>query len=458
MCTSGTLQGASVWGEETPWSMKPPRLDMTNKDELMAYFVNTWKLSDWLFESIVDHETYYINPDPLRHPLIFYHGHTASFYINKLILAGALDKGLNKWYEDLFSQGVDPEKPRDLVKRNDWPSVDQVLAYRARAFQIVSQWIEKTPVSLPITDKDAHWALLMGIEHDRIHFETSSVLIRQYEVGRLTRPKGWKYAPANQTHPQFEMIQVPGGVADLGKDSKYPTYGWDNEYGKLVEQVKPFEAAKNLVTNGEYLEFVNSGAYNDARFWSEEGLEWKQDFEAKHPRFWVPDGGAYRYRAMFDILDLPLDWPVEVNCHEALAFCKWKGEGFRLLSEAEFNRISAPVMSDDDDPMFHKDFNLDLKYGSPCPVGMLKGAASPLGINDVYGNVWVWLRNDFYPLPGFKPHYLYENFSEPYLDDRHAMMLGGAWATMGTGASRYYRLWFRRGFYQHAGFRLARDL
>jgi len=458
MCTNRTQEQRSVWSDEKPWSMKPPRLDLVDREQLKAYFQNTWKMSDWLFESIIDDQTLYQNPDPLRHPLIFYLGHTATFYINKLVMSGGLEKGLNPEFEYLFAQGVDPEKPGDLVKREDWPGVEQVRAYRKEAFEVVANWIDETSFTLPITDKDPHWALFMGMEHDRIHFETSSVLIRQYAPELLTRPKGWRYAPANEVQPQFQMIRVPGGTVTLGKETGYPTFGWDNEYGQLKVEVKSFEVTKNLTTNMEYLTFVESGAYQDRAFWSEEGWQWKTDFKAAHPRFWVPTQSGYGYRAMFDVLDMPMDWPVEVNCHEALAYCKWKGEGYRLMTEAEFNHISTPLLSDDDDPMFHNEFNLDMKYGSPCPVGMLKSASSASGINDVYGNVWVWLSNDFYSLPGFKTHHLYENFSQPYLDDRHAMMLGGAWATMGTGASRFYRLWFRRGFYQHAGFRMARDL
>jgi formylglycine-generating enzyme required for sulfatase activity len=85
----------------------------------------------------------------------------------------------------------------------------------------------------------------------------------------------------------------------------------------------------------------------------------------------------------------------------------------------------------------------------------MKQGMSPSGFHDVWGNVWDWLADDFYPLPGFKVHPWYLDFSEPYMDSDHGMMAGGAWATTGTGASKYYRLWFRRHFYQHAGFRLA---
>ena len=153
-----------------------------------------------------------------------------------------------------------------------------------------------------------------------------------------------------------------------------------------------------------------------------------------------------------------MSWPVEVNCHEAQAYCKWRGNGTRLLCEAEFRVLADEINCKDTDPMFDSRFNLNLRFGSPTPVNFLPEAKSPSGFYDLYGNVWEWLSDDFYSLPGFKVHYLYEDFSAIYMDNEHATLLGGAWASSGTSGSKDYRLWFRRHFYQHAGFRIARDL
>jgi len=63
--------------------------------------------------------------------------------------------------------------------------------------------------------------------------------------------------------------------------------------------------------------------------------------------------------------------------------------------------------------------------------------------------------SDFNPLAGFKTHFLDENNAAPYFDSQHHLMLGGAWATNGTEALKFYRNWFRPSFYQHAGFRIV---
>ena len=439
-----------------PQSLQPPRLDSVSNRDLAAYFANTWNLYEWLLGAITGEGAFHRNPDPLRNDLIFYLGHTASFYINKMVAAGLLGEGLNPRLEALFARGVDPESP-DQLSRPPWPETEEVWAYRKQVFQTIASLIETSDIPEPITEEDPWWSLLMGLEHERIHFETSSVLIRQLDPDMLSRPEGWHYAPLMGKVQEVEMIWVPPGEAVLGKPREEPIYGWDNEYGQKTVAVPGFEASRNLVTNAEFLPFIAGGGYNERKYWTEEGWRWKCSVAAGHPRFWVPDGNRFLYRAIFDILELPPYWPVEVNCFEAQAFCRWLGNGHRLLSEAEFQRIAAPTLERGEDPAFSNRFNLNMRLGSPSPVGHFPEAESPLGFNDVYGNVWVWLSNDFHPLPDFETHYLYDDFSTPFFDEDHAMLLGGSWATTGTGASKYYRLWFRRCFYQHAGFRLARS-
>lgn len=84
--------------------------------------------------------------------------------------------------------------------------------------------------------------------------------------------------------------------------------------------------------------------------------------------------------------------------------------------------------------------------------------ANSKGFNDVFGNVWEWCEDNFNGLPGGKTHYLYDDFSSPCYDGRHNMIMGGSWASTGDEASVFARFMFRRHFYQHCGFRLARSL
>lgn len=447
---------------ETINSLKPPNLRAYTRKELREYFINSWELQDTLFKSLTTDHALYLNPDPLRNPLIFYLGHPIAFYVNKLRMVGLLKNPVNAEFERLFAAGVDPETPAELeaaISQVAWPTANDVWEYRARCFDVILEVIERAEIEPPIDSEDPAWALLMSIEHDRIHFETSSVLFRQLPTELLQKPDCWQYGPSFGASPPNKMINVSGATVRLGKPSDFPTYGWDNEYGHLEIDVPSFYASKYLITNGEFLEFVQDGGYLRRTFWSDESWAWNRNTRVRAPRFWIEHGGEWLYRTLFEETPMSWDWPVEVNHHEAMAFCKWRGMGTRLLSESEWNVINGNRIGSrceyENDNGFSGQHNLNLRFGSPTPVHMLEAEQSTLGFFDVMGNVWVWLADYFHPLPGFHTQALYPDFSVPFFDERHSMMLGGSWATTGAGASRFYRLWFRRHFYQHAGFRIA---
>lgn len=435
-------------------SAPPPRLRACDRDGLLGYFQNTWQLYEWLFGSIESDETYFLSPDPLRNPLIFYLGHTAAFYVNKLRLAGLMEQGVDAHFDQLFAVGVDPASATELAQQPVWPQVDAVRSYRAAVYERITELLKGHLWPQVIGPKDAEWALLMGMEHDRIHFETSSVLIRQLPTSLLRRPVGWEYAPANTTVPNTKWVEVPSGNVRLGLSSPEEVFGWDNEFGHLECGVAPFAVSSAHVTNAEYLPFVESKGYQNPEWWSPQGWAWLQSQGHHAPKFWVEGTGGYGYRAMFDELAMPMDWPVQVTCHEALAYCKWAGEGHRLMTEAEWRLLADDAVAWADPNTADGCYNLHIAFGSPRPSALAASQGS-LGVADIIGNVWDWVSNDFYPLPGFETHPLYPDFSQPYFDSDHGMMLGGSWASTGTSASTNYRLWFRREFMQHAGFRMA---
>jgi hypothetical protein len=89
-------------------------IDLNNKEtpvtreQIRAYFHQTADLYECLFQTLVSDDAYYIKPIHLRHPLIFYYGHTNTFFINKLILAGLITQRVNPQFESMFAVGVDP--------------------------------------------------------------------------------------------------------------------------------------------------------------------------------------------------------------------------------------------------------------------------------------------------------------------------------------------------------------
>lgn len=438
---------------------QPLNLNNCNKEAIINYFEDAWQTEDILLKSIKNNDTFYLNPDSLRHKLIFYLGHSAVFYINKLVITGLLKQRINPQYELLFEMGVDPETPEELQKtiaNIQWDSVEKIWEYRDKVYEKISELINNNFWQLPINKNHSWWALIMGIEHQRIHIETSSMLLRQLPTNLLKQPESWQYSPSNGIPPDNEMIRVSEGIVTIGKKENDDNYGWDIDYGYKQVKVASFLVSKYMITNADFLKFVQGEGYQNQKYWTEEAWTWKIKNNIKYPKFWIPENNYFKYRAMFDEIELPLDFPVEVNYYEAMAYCCYLeeklGHKYRLMTEAEWHLASQKENSNYDSI---NDYNLSFKFASPSPVGSLETAKSDYEIYDLRGNVWEWLSETFAPLSGFKTHYLYSDYSAPFFDNKHKMLIGGSWITNGVEATRFYRNWFRPYFYQHAGFRIV---
>jgi formylglycine-generating enzyme required for sulfatase activity len=265
-----------------------------------------------------------------------------------------------------------------------WPDVAEVIKFRNDTRKSVEDAIRSMPdpKDVAITQDSPYWSLLMGFEHERIHVETSAVLIHQLPIDALVAQPGWRTAPSYAALPASapvnELVRVDAGISVLGKPRSFPSFGWDNEYGEREIAVPAFSASKFTVSNGEFLPFVLEGGYKEKKWWvsdsgDDEGWRWATYRNATHPSFWVatshpdmlkfhggkPDypyqkddgharagtGSEFRLRTMFDIIAMPWDWPVEVNYLEARAFLRWKAakEGirgsYRVPTEAEYHMI-----------------------------------------------------------------------------------------------------------------------
>jgi len=425
--------------------------------ELLAYFCQTFDLYDSLFDCLADERAWFNKAIPLRHPLIFYYGHTAAFFVNKLLAARLIEGRIDPRIEALVAIGVDEMSWDDLDETHyDWPSVSELRDYRGRVRALVCDFIERMPIELPIHWQSPAWVILMGIEHERIHLETSSVLIRQLPLAWVRSQPQWPVCPEARHDlaavPVNTLLPVAGGQVRLGKQDA--TYGWDNEYGERHIELAPFQASRMLVSNAEYLAFVQDGGYLEPRWWSEEGWGWRQFSQAQQPTFWVGEReGELRLRLMCEEVPMLWDWPVEVNQLEAEAFCRWKsaqsGLSVQLPCEAEWSLLRQQVPSDQPNwPVAPGNINLE-HWASSCPVDHFAQGQ----FYDLIGNVWQWSSSAIDGFDGFRIHSLYDDFSTPTFDGKHALIKGGSWISTGNLAIRSSRYAFRRHFFQHAGFR-----
>jgi len=315
----------------------------------------------------------------------------------------------------------------------------------------------------------------MGIEHERIHLETSSVIHRQADLdcirpsatfplcehGRFNKSPN---SAAAESMSANRLVPIEKGTTRLGRSWEgTQTYGWDSEFGEVSHlEVPAFAASEFLVSNKEFLDFVEAGGYSTSRYWSAEGWSWVSDMKPEAPRFWRRSGDDFYLRTLCHEVPMPWDWPVDVCHHEAAAFCKFlsekTGKSLRLPMEDEYLRLRDSIPTDLQDSAHGSAWgdktpgNVNLAYwASSCPVDMFRSSS---GVYDVLGNVWQHCATNIDVLDGFETHPLYEDFTTPTVGDLHSRIMGGSWISTGcSGATRDGRYGFRRHFYQHAGFR-----
>ncbi|MBU1657969.1 5-histidylcysteine sulfoxide synthase [bacterium] len=425
------------------------------RQEIREYFHKTFELFEKVFELLKNDEVFYKKSEITRHPMIFYFGHTATFYINKLIAMKIIESRINPEFESIFAVGVDEMAWDDITSSHYvWPKVSEVREYRKQVRELVDKLIADIDFTLPLRDDSGMWIILMGIEHERIHVETSLVLHRQMPLEFIKNVKEFNICDKFGDAPTNEMVKIPAWHVELGKDKSHNLYGWDNEYGKYEQELGEFQTSKYLVSNGEFMQFVQEGGYENEAFWDEEGKKFLKITGAKYPAFWVYEKGEYKYRTVSSIIHMPQNWPVDVNALEAEAFCRYKsqkeGLNYMLPSEAEYRAMYEYALLKNIPEFDDAKANLNFAhYFSSCPVDTFVFN----GIYDVVGNVWQWSRTPIFGFEGFAVHAAYDDFSTPTFDDKHAIISGASWASSGNLIMKHSRYAFRKHFYQNAGFR-----
>jgi formylglycine-generating enzyme required for sulfatase activity len=417
--------------------------DGATRADLLAWFRAGRARSKQMFAIPVE-EAYYERPIPLRNPVVFYEGHLPAFNINTLIKLALREPGIDEHYETLFARGIDPEDEVSAKSPTDlWPTRQCVQKYGAQS----DEMIEQALASATIEDDDAPQlrnaeAALAILEHEEMHQETFLYMMhnlpyeRKRNVGwALARPGRAEARPTSQ-----ELIEIPAGAATLGNTG---TFGWDNEFPAHRVDVPMFSIQKHNVTNGEYLEFVEATG-------------------APAPHFWLKRDGQWFWRGMFELIPLPLDWPVYAMQDEATAYATWKG--MRVPTEAEYHRAAfgAPDGTERSYPWGEalpdaSRGNFDFSHWDPVPVGSYPSGASAWGVHDLVGNGWEWTSTEFNGFDGFEPMASYPVYSTDFFDGKHFVMKGASPATARHLVRRSFRNWFRGNYpYVYATFRCAR--
>ena len=188
---------------------------------------------------------------------------------------------------------------------------------------------------------------MMGIEHERIHLETSSVLIRQLPLDRCGRPPlaglrrsgpGARQRAAGRSgRHEWSWARTATTRCTAGTTST----------ASSRPTVAAFRPAKYLVSNGEFRDFMDDGGYTAEELVDRRGLGLAPVPQGRASAVLGAGRRDWKLRCLAEEIPLPWNWPVEVNQLEAKAFCNWKaaatGQPIRLPTEDEWYRLLRSV-------------------------------------------------------------------------------------------------------------------
>lgn len=398
---------------------------------LRHYVEHAWSLRAAIFSALDDSRIEH--GEPLASRLGFALAHPAALMLRLL-----RDTGLIAAVEEPFDTLFAEQRSASLI--SPWsPKLGEIRRFRERTLARVLELLETLPLRFDTDHESALWTLLLAVEYDRAELESALALFRELSLRCLVPPPGWVPAGDSSNRLRNDFLQVPAGIVTLGKRRSFPSFGRDTDYGAKTVIVEPFDATRTLVTTSEFVEFVRAGGYRRVELWSRDGWRWRSETNRALPAYWSEHGDSFRLRTVFDERDLPRSWPVEVSYYEAEAFCRFRGEGCRLPSEAEWNRLTMDhdtgerYLSEND--LSARRWNICFRSCSPCPVDA--DPPTTLGFHGAYGNVWQWAREPFRLLPTFRRSAVLSFVP----DSAAGTLLGGSFASTGATASKFTRGW-----------------
>ncbi|HVO91428.1 MAG TPA: SUMF1/EgtB/PvdO family nonheme iron enzyme [Terriglobales bacterium] len=439
-------------------------------DLLRERYLAAWSRTDQIF-AMVPSSAMLAQPIVWRHPLIFYVGHLPAFSWNQ-ICGGILSwQSFNPYFDDLFCRGIDPDVDTGECHWHpevpeEWPTLQQTTAYRDAVRDAILRAIESMPERAS-NDVLGHGGRVfdMVLEHEYMHQETLLYMLQQLPFSSKRRPS-MPLAYSFRKVASCQPVRIPQGRARLGARFEDIAFGWDNEFTETVVEVPAFTIDSLPVTNAEYLEFIESGAHDDERYWRSQDWRWKNLENKRHPATWYRQDKRWFYRSMFDVFPLEqvAHWPVYVSLAEARAYARWRGK--RLPTEAEFHRAAyyGPNERETQHPWGNGEprrdhGNFAFVAWSPMPVGFHPSGTSRWGVAELVGNGWELTDTPFAPLPEFTPYMrTYPDYSQDFFDGKHFVLKGASWATAAEMLRPSFRNWYQAHYpYVFAKFRCVAD-
>ncbi len=321
----------------------------------------------------------------------------------------------NSYYNAVGEQFSRPK--RHLLSR---PSLKEVLAYRHH--------VDQAMYALQAADlHDLDSLIQLGLNHEQQHQE---LLLMDTKYSFFQNPlypainacHEFSYAPSAEA---MDFISFSGGLKNIGASEQDDFY-FDNESPNHTCLLTDFKLSDRLVTNGEYLKFIQEGGYNEPSYWLSDGWSaLQQDSASQAPLYWVHQQGCWFEFSLHGLTPMDPNRAVShLSFYEASAYASWAG--CRLPSEAEWEVAARQ--------------NLD-------------------AVSQMFGVCWQWTQSAYAPYPGFKViDGAVGEYNGKFMCNQMVLRGGCALTPKGHMRASYRNFFYPQDQWPMTGLRLAKDV
>lgn len=388
-------------------------------------------------------DDYAVQTAPEVSPLKWHLAHT-SWFFETLVLLPFLPgyRVFHPGYANLFNSyyntlgSFHPQPERSMLSR---PTLAEVQRYRT---YVDDHMLRLLASHTDLSPDDVRILAQLGLQHEQQHQELMLMDIKHIFFYNPLHPVYRELVnTVADTTPKQHWVEFKGGLHAIGHTGR--GFAYDNEAPRHKVYLNPFLLAARPVTNGEYIDFIDAGAYARAEFWLSDAWKMLQQKRWQAPLYWEQHDGLWWHMTLGGMRPVDRHAPVcHVSQYEAAAYAQWAGARLPTEAEWEIAATNLPVCGN----LRETDFLQPM------------AAQGESELLQMYGDVWEWTQSAYSPYPGYR-------MASGPLGEYNGKFMSGQLVLRGGSCvtpADHIRASYRNFFYpwdrwQFSGFRLARD-
>lgn len=343
----------------------------------------------------------------------------------------------NSYYDSVGERHARPE--RGVLSR---PPLEHVLRFRDAIEDRVATLLDSGALS-PRLEQFVE----IGLHHEQQHQELLLTDLKHAFSRNVLRPvyREGVAAPSGRHVPALGWIGFEDGVYAVGRERDESGFAFDNESPRHRVFLEPFEISDRVITNREFIEFIDDGGYDRSELWLADGWDQSQREGWRAPLYWERDASGWRHFTLGGMQPVDPAAPVtHVSLYEADAFATWRGG--RLPTEFEWEAAVA------DRPVRGNFIETD-RY-APSPAGAIDGPREQF-----FGDGWEWTQSSYSPYPGYRREAgPLGEYNGKFMCNQYVLRGGSCVSPQSHLRSTYRNFFYPGSRWQFATIRLVRSL